>query len=303
MGMTDAPLMRIDLEPDTGTPTVPCIGPVRQIGDILREQLSLDERQVRDIVAKSHATNMRFGEAAVSLGLASTEAVLIALAEQFQYPYAPKDRHKSCAELVMLSQPFSPQAEAIRGIRSQVMRYVFRHNERHRALAIVSPDSADGKTFLAANLAVSLAQMGGRTLIVDADLRGPRLHRLLQVDNRTGLSSVLTGRADAHSVQPVPGVPGLFVMPGGTAPPNPLELIERAAFGNLILRLSASFDHVLVDTPAAAYGADAQAIADRCGATLLVVRKDSSRLGALRALIGSLTDSPSGLVGVVQNDF
>ncbi len=303
MDMNHGPLLR--MEPERAMPphAHKAMGPARPIGDILRGQLGLSDQQVVDILAKSQATNMRFGDAAVSLGLASAEAVLIALAEQFQYPFAPKDRHKTCGELVMLSQPFSAQAEAVRGIRSQMMRHVFRHNDRQRALAIVSPDSGDGKTFLAANLAVSLAQMGGRTLVIDADLRGPRLHRLLQVDNRAGLSSVLAGRADAHGVQAAPGVPGLFVMPGGTAPPNPLELIERAAFGALMQQLSTGFDHVVVDTPAAAYGADAQAIADRCGATLLVVRKDSSRLPALRALIGSLSTSPAGIVGVVQNDF
>lgn len=303
MDMTHGPLLQMEPHPPMPSPANRPMGPARPIGDILREQLGLNDQQVREILVQSQSANMRFGDAAVSLGLASTEAVLIALAEQFQYPFAPKDRHKTSGELVMLSQPFSSQAEAIRGIRSQMMRHVFRQNDRQRALAVVSPDSGDGKTFLVANLAVSLAQMGGRTLVIDADLRGPRLHRLLHVDNRTGLSSVLTGRADTQSVQSVPGVPGLFVLPGGTAPPNPLELIERAAFGTLMQQLSTSFDHVLVDTPAAAYGADAQAIADRCGATLLLVRKNSSRLSALRSLIGSLAESPAGLVGVIQNDF
>lgn len=292
-------------EPALLTPAVglPHIGPARQIGEILGERLELSPNQVQEIISLAGAKQMRFGDAAVALGLASAEDVLIALAEQFQYPYAPQDRYMASTELVMLSQPFSPQAEAIRAIRSQMMRHVFRHNDKRRALAIVSPDSGDGKTFLAANLAVALAQMGGRTLVVDADLRGPRLHDIFEVENHAGLSSALMGRADTQIIQAVPSIPGLFVLPGGVSPPNPLELIERAAFGSLMNQLPNHFDHVLVDTPAAVYGADAQAVADRCGATLMVARKNESRVAALRGLVDSLAQSPAGLVGVIVNDF
>jgi len=279
------------------------LGPARPIGEILRERLHLSTEQVQQTLAFARAQKMRFGDAAVALGHASADAVLVALAEQFQYPYSPQGRHSASNELVMLTAPFSPQAEAIRAIRSQMMRHVFRHNERQRALAIVSPDSGDGKTFLAANLAVALAQMGGRTLVVDADLRGPRMHELFQVSNLAGLSSAMVGRADTQLIQPVHDIPGLFVLPGGVAPPNPLELIERSAFGNLMRQLPTHFDHVVVDTPAASYGADAQAVADRCGATLLVARKNDSRVAALRGLVGSLAQSPAGLVGVIVNEF
>lgn len=279
------------------------VGPARPIGKILSERLNLSSKAVEDILKLAADRKVRFGDAAVALGLATTDEVLVALAEQFQYPYSPQDRHKASAELVVLSQPFSQQAEAIRGVRSQMMRHVFRAKEGPRALAIVSPDSGDGKTFLAANLAVSLAQMGGRTLIVDADLRGPRLHDIFHVHNGVGLSSVLLGRAEAQIIQSVGEVPGLFVLPVGISPPNPLELIERPAFGRLMTKLMACFDHVIVDTPAGRYGADAQAIADRCGATLLVARRDSSRVAALQSLIGSLSESPARLVGVVMNEF
>ncbi|MEY8876762.1 MAG: polysaccharide biosynthesis tyrosine autokinase [Leptothrix sp. (in: b-proteobacteria)] len=282
---------------------LPSIGPARPIGEILGDRLHWSPEQVENILLLADAKKLRFGDAAVSLGHATAEEVVIALAEQFQYPYAPQDRHMASTELVMLNQPFSAQAEAIRAIRSQMMRHVFRHNDRRRALAIVSPDSGDGKTFLAANLAVALAQMGGRTLLVDADLRGPRLHEVVHVDNHIGLSSALMGRTEAQIIQGAPNIPGLFVLPGGTSPPNPLELIERAAFGHLMEQLPHLFDHVIVDTPAAAYGSDAQAVADRCGATLLVARRNESRVGALRGLVDSLAQSPAGLIGVIVNDF
>ena len=77
-------------------------------------------------------------------------------------------------------------------------------------------------------------------------------------------------------MQQVPGVPGLFLLPVGVTPPNPLELVERPAFGLLMRELTSKFDHVVVDTPAAEYGADAAVIAARCGAALVVARKHAA---------------------------
>ena len=100
-------------------------------------------------------------------------------------------------------------------------------------------------------------------------------------------------------IQQVPGVPSLFVLPVGITPPNPLELVERPAFGLLMRELAAKFDHVVVDTPAAIYGADAAVIAARCGAALVIARKDASRVGMLQDLVASFAGSPAKLAGVV----
>jgi len=275
----------------------------RPIGHILREKLGLTEIQVEQILAHVQSTGLRFGDAAVDLGLASHDVVLEALSEQFGYPYASEDRRRLSPELVTLNQPFSTQAEAFRAIRSQVVMRVFNENEQKRALAVVSPASGDGKTFFCANLAVTLAQAGGRTLLVDADLRGPRQHEVFNLDNSAGLSSVLAGRVDSQMVQQVAGVPSLYVMPVGVTPPNPLELIDRPAFSMLIRELVLKFDHVIVDTPAAVYGADAQVVAARCGAVLIVARKDESRVGELQQLVGALSSSPARMAGVILNEF
>ena len=275
----------------------------RSIGAILRETINLTDDQVEEILTYMRERGGRFGDAAVALGLASADDILLALAQQFHYPYAPEDRRKLNPELVALNQPFSFQAEAFRAIRSQVMMRVFGEGDDRRALAVVSPNSGDGKTFFSANLAIALAQLGGRTLIVDADLRGPRQHEVFGVENTAGLSSLLAGRADSQVFQQVPDVPSLFVLPVGITPPNPLELIERPAFGILMRELSAKFDHVIVDTPAAIYGSDAHVIAARCGAVLVVARKNESRVEALQDLVATLTESPARLAGVIMNEF
>jgi len=276
----------------------------RSIGAIISETRNLSAEQVEQILAHQRNKGIRFGEAAIALGFASTDDVLFALAQQFHYPYAPEERRKASPELVTLNQPFSLQAESFRAIRSQMMMRVFVDGESARpALAVVSPDSGDGKTYFAANLAVALAQLGGRTLLVDADMRGPRQHEVFNLSNNAGLSGILSGRAESQVVQQVPGVPSLFVLPVGITPPNPVELVERPAFGLLIRELTSKFDHVIVDTPAMMYGSDATVIAARCGSAIVIARKNESRLGALQDLVAMLSGTPAKLAGVIMNEF
>jgi protein-tyrosine kinase len=275
----------------------------RSIGDIIAELRNLTADQVEKVLDRQRSSGVRFGEAAVDLGFASKEDVLFALSQQFHYPYAPEEQRKLNPELVTLNEPFSPRSESFRALRSQLMMRLFSEGDQRRAVAVISPDSGDGKTYCAANLAVTLAQLGGRTLVVDADMRGPRLHEVFNLKNQAGLSGILSGRADKHVIQQVPGVSSLFVLPVGTTPPNPLELVERPAFGLLMRELASKFDHVVVDTPAAIYGADASVIAARCGAALVIARKDASRLAMLQELVASFEGSHVKLAGAVVNEF
>jgi protein-tyrosine kinase len=277
-------------------------GAERSIGDFLADLRHLSAEQVERILEHQRDKGVRFGEAAVALGMASKEDVLYALAKQFHYPYAAGDDRKLGAELVTLNEPFGARAEHFRSLRSQLMMRVFGNAGIGQALALVSPDSGDGRTYCASNLAVALAQLGGRTLLVDADLRNPRIHDIFKLDNRAGLSGILSGRSDQGAVHQVAAVPSLFVLPAGTTPPNPLELVERQAFGVLMRELAAKFDHVVVDTPAAMQGADASVVAARCGAALIVARKDRSQFVALQELVASFSGSSAKLAGVVFNE-
>ena len=288
-----------------GTATVEA-GPAvadRSIGSIIAETRHLSADQVEKVLQHQRAKGIRFGEAAIALGYASADDVLFALSQQFHYPYAAEDQRKANPELVALNQPFGVQAESFRAIRSQIMMRLFNEGQDRCALAVVSPDSGDGKSFFAANLAVTLAQLGGRTLLVDADMRGPRQHQVFGIPNNAGLSGILSGRAEAKVIQQVPGVPSLFVLPVGITPPNPLELVERPAFGLLIRELLVKFDHVVVDTPAAQYGSDCAVIAARCGAALVIARQDKSRVARLEELVGNLAETPAKLAGVIFNEF
>ena len=275
----------------------------RSIGSIIAETRNLTAEQVEKVLNYQREKGIRFGEAAIALGFASTDDVLFALSQQFHYPYAAEDRRKANPELVALNQPFGVQSESFRAIRSQIMMRLFNEGQDRRAIAVVSPDSGDGKSFFSANLAVTLAQLGGRTLLVDADMRGPRQHQIFGIDNSAGLSGILSGRAEAKVIQQVPGVPSLFVLPVGITPPNPLELVERPAFGLLVRELLSKFDHVVVDTPAAQYGSDCAVIAARCGAALVVARKDKSQVSSLEELVSNLAETPAILAGVIFNEY
>lgn len=290
---------------DAGGATADPMGDVadRSIGSLIAETRNLSADQVEKVLAYQKSKGIRFGEAAIALGYASADDVLLALSQQFHYPYAAEDKRKANPELVALNQPFGAQAESFRAIRSQIMMRLFNEGQERRAIAVVSPDSGDGKTYFAANLAVTLAQLGGRTLLVDADLRGPRQHAVFGIDNSAGLSGILSGRAEAKVIQQVAGVPSLFVLPVGITPPNPLELVERPAFGLLIRELLAKFDHVVVDTPAAQYGSDSAVIAARCGAALVVARQGKSQVVSLQDLVANLAETPAKLAGVILNEF
>lgn len=284
-----------------GTPAAPAHD--RSIGELIGQTRRLTADQVERVLAYQREKGVRFGEAAIALGLASTDDVLFALAQQFHYPYAPEDQRHFGPELVTMSQPFSTQAEAFRALRSQMMMRAFGEQPAGpRALAVISQNTGDGKSYTAANLAVTLAQLGGRTMLVDADMRNPRQHEIFGLKAAGGLSGILSGRAEKQVVQQVQGIPSLFVLPVGVVPPNPLELVERAAFGLLVRELVSKFDHVVVDTPAAELGSDCQVIATRCGAALGIARRNASRMRELQNMVDALAQTPAQLVGFIVNE-
>ncbi len=112
----------------------------------------------------------------------------------------------------------------------------------------------------------------------------------------------MSGRDETNVIRLVANLPSLFVMPVGTLPPNPMELVERPAFGLLMRELVAKFDYVIVDTPAAVYGSDYAVIAARCGAALAIARKGSTRVAAVQELVATLSNSPAKLAGVIMNE-
>ncbi len=280
----------------------------RMLGDMLRARALLTGEQVDAVLAHQARHRTRFGESAVALGYVKSADVLWALSQQFGYDYAPSTTPADAAsfsdDLVVAKHPFSQAAETIRDLRSQLLQTVLNPDAAPpRALALVSPDSGDGKTWFAANLAVSLSQLGARTLLIDANLRTPRLHSVFGIeDPKTGLSGILSRRHRADVMRPVRELPHLYLLPAGVVPPNPLEILQGRGFGELMLRLRQKFTHVIVDTPALSRGADARVVAARSGASVLVARRHHSSLPVLQQAARQLAKGDLQFAGVVIND-
>ena len=295
-----------DWWPDTQAMEIPdsSDGTHLSIGDILRRQKNFTPAQIEQILLLQRERGIKFGQAAVRLNLASESEVLWALSQQFHYPYSSEAGSKSISdELVVAAKPFGSQAEAFRDIRSQIMLGPFSGDEGRRALALVSPDVGDGKSFFASNLAISFSQLGGRTLLVDADMRTPRQHEIFGIKAEDGLSTILAGRSTERAIQAVDDLPNLYLLPVGIVPPNPLELVQRPAFTLLLHELLSKFDFVLVDTPAAVHGSDCRVIAAKCGAALAIARRGKTRAAAMDALVQTFRKGPAKLAGVAFNEF
>ena len=156
---------------------------------------------------------------------------------------------------------------------------------------------------LAANLAVVFSQLGEQTLLVDANLRAPRQHRIFNLDGEHGLSEMLSGRAGLESLSMVDSFVDLSVLPAGSLVPNPQELINRPGFAVMNDTLRDRFDVILYDAPAVATAADALTIAARAGGILLVVRKDHTRTADLVAFGEQVRRVGAEVVGTVLVSF
>jgi receptor protein-tyrosine kinase len=278
------------------TPAVPA-----QIGSLLVESGRLTREEAERVVKLQLERGLRFGDAAVKLGLVTHSDIEQVLARQFDFPYLIPGQSRLSGELVAAYAPFDPRVETFRALRSHLMQKWFRLDHRLKHLAIVSPYREEGRSYLAANLAVVFSQLGERTLLVDADLRHPRQHMLFSLANKTGLSMLLAGRVGTEAIVPITQLPGLCVLPAGPLPPNPQELLGRAAFAEFLGEAEKQFDVVILDTSPSESSADAQAVVTQgCGA-LAVVRKDRTPVRAVKALADTLLGMGAPLMGAVVN--
>lgn len=274
------------------------------IGVILVKSGKLSPDKTEAVLNLQKKKNLRFGDAAIKLGLVSAEDIRFALSRQYHYPYLLQGDGTVSDELVAAYQPFSAQVESMRDLRSQLMARWFRGDlQQRKTLAIVSPGSGEGRSYLAANMAVMFSQLGERTLLIDGDMRYPRQHQLFNLENQTGLSSILSGRSNAASIQHITSFSDLSVLPAGPTPPNPQELLGRPMFTSLMTYVAQEFDVVILDTPSAAKYADAAIIAMQSHGALIVTRQNSTRLNKTQQLASGLQELGVEMVGAVLNNY
>lgn len=189
--------------------------------------------------------------------------------------------------------------EALRGIRARILLSPIA--SAVRTLAVTSTSAGEGKTSVASNLAISMALSGRRVLLVDSDLRRPRLHALFNVSRSPGLSDLVAGRASVGAALRETTVKGLFVLPAGNYRESPADLLDNAPFRQLIQGLSEGFDLVVLDSPPVMAVADASIIANAASAVLFVVGAGATSREVAQAAIDRLTAAQAQVIGVVLN--
>ena len=275
----------------------------RLIGAILVQAGRITLEDNERILRLQREQRLRFGDAGIQLRLLTPADIEFALSQQFNYPYLLRGNSSISEDLIAAYAPSGPHLEALRALRSELMLRWFDVDPSHRALAVVSAERREGRSFIAANLAVTFSLLGKRTLLIDADMRNPNQHTLFALDNRAGLSAVLSGRGGPEAIQRIHGLLDLSVLPAGAQPPNPLELLAQPLFSQMLKELSREFEVILLDSPATAECADAQTVAVRAGAALIVARKNVTRMWRVRGVSDTVAKSSALVVGTVLNDF
>jgi succinoglycan biosynthesis transport protein ExoP len=273
------------------------------IGRILVQAGLIHPPEVERVLTWARQEGIRFGEAAVAQKLVTSEQVERALAYQFDYAVLEPGTSGVSEEVVAAYDGRNPLVADLRRLRAKIRsaQIAAPPESPLKSLAVISSGSGDGKSFLAANLAVTFSQMGQRTLLIDADLRRGRLHRMFGLANSTGLSSMLNRSIVPGSLQRIAGLRNLTVLTRGPDAPNPSELLSRDVFDHLLEAFARSFDIVILDTPGVAEEPDATLVAQRAGAALVMARKDVSAFEAVVDLVESGGTQRVAVLGSVLN--
>jgi polysaccharide biosynthesis transport protein len=207
---------------------------------------------------------------------------------------------KEAVELVTQSRPQSQMAESYRALRTSLLLSSL--GSPPKVVLITSAMPQEGKTTTSINTAVVLAQKGVKVLLVDADLRRPSIHKALGMGPRSGLSNILTGSADPQlTISRSPLIPSLYVLPAGTPPPNPAELLASANMRELVEALSREYDHIVIDTPPTLSVTDAVVLSICADAVVLVIRSGKTTKQALRRSRELLLRVNARIAGVLLN--
>jgi capsular exopolysaccharide synthesis family protein len=213
----------------------------------------------------------------------------------------PASTSQYAADIACHADTHSSFAESFKSLRTAFLMASPERAPRH--VVVTSCEALEGKSTVATNLAIAMSQLGRRVVIVDADLRRPRVHKVLGVPNELGLSSFLSGNANTAEILQDGGIPNLLVVTSGPLPPNPSELLASKALDTFLEKLDelGPFDHVFFDSPPLLQMADAVLLANRMDATILVTREGKTTHQALASGAKRLRQSRARILGAVLN--
>jgi exopolysaccharide transport family protein len=205
-------------------------------------------------------------------------------------------------DLIVHEFPMSTAAECVRTVRTN-LTFMAVGEDIAKVFVITSSQPREGKTTVASNLAASMAQSGKRVLLVDTDLRKPRVHAAFKISRERGVSTFIIGEASFERVVQTTIVPGLDVIPAGPVPPNPAELLHSPRFRELVDKAREKYDVVIFDSPPLGAVTDAAIVGPQVDGVLVVVKSQVTTRDAFRSTLRQLGDVGARVLGAVVNDI
>lgn len=269
------------------------------IGSILTDAGKISPVDMERIVELQKQNSILFGEAAVKLGILTEDDVTWALASQYSYPYINQGDNTVAREVVAVHQPFSSQVESFRSIRSELI--LSGVGKVIKTIAVVSPGDKEGKTFVASNLAAVFAQLGSKTILIDINLRKPRVHEIFNLKNNCGISSLIIKRTTLDQAVNFTAITTLHILPSGPKPPNPVELLGWQDTRELVASIKDMYDIVIIDTPSFLNTADALLISALSDGVVMVALKGHTTQESFGSVKKQLDNSGARIIGSLIN--
>ena len=188
--------------------------------------------------------------------------------------------------------------ESYKSARSNIMFSL--SAEDQKVFAVTSYAKGEGKSTVSANLAISFSKMERRVLLIDCDLRRPNLHNIFKVENTVGLSNIIGKMADFEDAVKHDVLPNLDILPSGTIPPNPSELLCSPGFEKLVKGLIDEYDYIIFDTPPIGVVADALLLKDRVAGYVVVLRERSTTHGDIQKMLESIKLADTKILGFIK---
>jgi polysaccharide biosynthesis transport protein len=238
-----------------------------------------------------------------SLGIIPSHESLIAASKHGQLPAkgAASDGDSGSVEMVTHYDARSPLSEAYRNLRTSVL-LSSSNGHPPRLLVVTSSQQGEGKTTTSINIGITLAQTGGKVLLLDCDMRHPRLHRPLKLSPENGMSTFLSGQSELLPLVKGTEVPNLFIVTSGRIPPNPAELIGSQRMKEGLALLAQSFSHVIIDTPPVLSVTDARVMGTMVDGVILVIKGGATPREAVRLTKRLLQEVHARIIGTLLNN-
>ncbi|MGD0013246.1 MAG: polysaccharide biosynthesis tyrosine autokinase [Bryobacteraceae bacterium] len=219
----------------------------------------------------------------------------------------PWQAHKPGDEMALVTWRRKPSAlaESFRGVLTSIMFAGLKHG-RPQVIVLSSANPTEGKTSIATNLAVALAEISQRVLLIDADLRRPRLHQIFELDNKAGLATILrakNGPASSNGLIQTTDVPGLHVLPTGADSVSASALLYSPRMAELLRGLRTEFDTILIDTPPMLQMPDGRILGRLADGVILVIRANATTRDAALAARQRLSEDGTPILGAILNDW